>query len=108
MEYTSEANLVEILTLRKIIDDGDICYRNDKNQLHRIHGPAFICYDGSTEWWQNGQLHRDDGPALEYAVGTKVWYQYGYKHRIGGPARIWVDGTKEWWENGKFIRSEPS
>ena len=38
-------------------------YRNEKGQLHRIDGPAFI-NDNIQSWFMNGIYHRIDGPAI--------------------------------------------
>lgn len=86
MEDTSEAILVELLTLRKeISSEGTIRYYNENNKLHRIHGPAVIFVDGIQCWYKNGLKHRPDGPAIEYS-----------------------DGGAEWWEHGHLLRIEPS
>lgn len=82
----SEANLAELLILRKEVDMiGTTFYYNNNDEIHRIHGPAVIWNDGSMYWFRDGLLHREDGPAY-----------------------ISADGRKEWWLNDKFIRSEPS
>ena len=47
---------------------------NDKEQLHRLDGPAIKCADGHKVWYVEGKLHRLDGPAVEHANGDKVWY----------------------------------
>lgn len=86
MGNTSEENLVELLTLRKLVNaNGTICYFNKDDRLHRIHGPAIICTNGSVEWWVEGNLHR-----------------------INEPAVIWPSGYKEWWEYGKRLKRELS
>lgn len=109
MENSSEANLAELLKLRKEVSaDGYIQYYNKDDQLHRINGPAVISPNGNEEWWINGELHKEDGPAVKYSSGTLAWFQNGLKHRIGGPAIIWSDGIKEWWEYGQQLRRDRS
>ncbi len=53
-------------------------YRNEKGELHRTDGPAFIT-DLARNWYINGKLHREDGPALTYP-GIKHWYLNGIKY----------------------------
>ena len=52
----------------------NIRWYNDKDQLHRLDGPAVEWADGSKSWWVDDKLHRLDGPAVEYADGDKSWY----------------------------------
>lgn len=101
-----------------------IRWYNEKNQLHRLDGPAiewangskawFVegkCHrldgpavehaDGSKSWCVEGKLHRLDGPAIEYATGTKDWYVEGKRHRLDGPAREWASGYKDWYVEDK-------
>lgn len=59
---------------------GAIVFINDKEQLHRLDGPAVEGADGVKYWYLNGIRHREDGPALEYAVGSKYWYLNGVKY----------------------------
>ena len=50
---TNEA-LIETLTLRCEVDgDGNKFYYNKEGDLHRVHGPAVECADGSKVWWVN-------------------------------------------------------
>ncbi len=51
-----------------------IVYYNEKDQLHRLDGPAIEWNDGSKEWWINNERHREDGPAVEYTGGYKEWF----------------------------------
>jgi hypothetical protein len=55
--------------------------------------------------WYNDkdQLHRLDGPAVEYAGGYKAWHVEGKLHRLDGPAVEYADGSKEWWVKGKLM-----
>ena len=81
-------------------------YQNDKEQTHRLDGPAIEWADGSTEWYVNGQTHRVDGPAIEWSDGSKEWYVKGQRHRVDGPAYEWANGSKEWYVNGKEYTKE--
>ena len=85
-------------------EEKTIRWYNDKDQLHRLDGPAVDRADGTKVWYVNGKLHRLDGPAFEYADGTKVWYVNGKPHRLDGPAAEWASGTKVWYVNGKLHR----
>jgi hypothetical protein len=80
-----------------------IRWYNDKDERHRLDGPAFESADGYKEWRVDGKLHRLDGPAIEWANGGKAWYVDGKLHRTDGPATEWADGHKEWWVNGKLM-----
>ena len=57
--------------------DKTIRWYNEKDQFHRLDGPAIERADGRKEWWVDGKLHRLDGPAIEYANGYKSWYVNG-------------------------------
>jgi len=54
-----------------------ICWYNEKNQLHRLNGPAIEWADGTKEWWVDDKCHRLDGPAVEWASGFKAWWVKG-------------------------------
>ena len=56
-----------------------IRWYNDKDQPHRLDGPAREWVNGHKSWWVNGKRHRLDGPALECADGIKEWWVEG-KH----------------------------
>lgn len=58
--------------------------------------------------WYNekDEYHRLDGPAVEYAGGTKVWWVKGKLHRLDGPAIEGADGSKAWWVDGKKMTEE--
>lgn len=100
-----------------IDEDKTIRWYNDKDQFHRLDGPAVECADGTKGWWVEGKLHRLDGPAIEWASGTKSWYVNGKRHRLDGPAIECANGYKEWYVNGKemtekefneYIKPKPS
>ena len=55
-------------------------YQNDKEQAHRVDGPAYEWADGGKWWFVNGQRHRADGPAIEWADGSKEWYVNGKEY----------------------------
>jgi len=82
-------------TYKVTVDCGkNIQWFNDKEERHRLDGPAFEGANGDREWWVNDKLHRLDGPAIEYADGDKEWY---------------IDGkemTKE--EFNEYIKPKPS
>jgi hypothetical protein len=80
-----------------------IRWYNDKNQLHRLDGPAIEYANGSKSWLVEGKCHRLDGPAIEYADGSKSWWVEGKCHRLDGPAFEKADGCKEWWVEGKLM-----
>ncbi len=83
-----------------IFPSGTIIYLNDKNQLHRIDGPAIERVNGDKLWYENGKRHRLNGPAIEDINGDKYWYQNGLLHRLDGPAVECVHGNKYFWING--------
>ncbi len=69
--------------------------------------------------WHNDkdQLHRLDGPAVEYANGDKAWLVESKYHRLDGPAIEWANGYKSWYVDGKkmtetefneYIKPKPS
>jgi hypothetical protein len=65
-------------TYKVTVDWGkNIQWFNDKEERHRLDGPAFEGANGDREWWVNNKLHRLDGPAIEYADGDKEWYVNG-------------------------------
>ena len=72
-------------------------WKNKKELLHRLDGPAVECIDGNKEWWQNGERHREDGPAVEFNDGYKEWWFEGRIHREDGPAIVFPTGKKIWW-----------
>ena len=80
-----------------------IRWYNDKDERHRLDGPAVEWLDGYKAWWIDGKLHRLDGPAVEDAYGYKAWFVDGKRHRLDGPAVEYADGSKEWWVNDKYM-----
>jgi len=90
-----------MITYKVTLDfEGTKRWYNEKNEFHRLDGPAVDYPTGRNEWWVNGKLHRLDGPAIECSNGDKWWYQNGKLHRLDGPVVEWPDGTKEWWVEG--------
>jgi hypothetical protein len=57
----------------------NIHWYNDKDEYHRLDGPAFESADGHKSWFVSGKRHRIDGPAVEGAYGDKSWYVNGKK-----------------------------
>ena len=92
-------------TYKVTVDDiKTIQWYNDKDQLHRIDGPAIERADGTKAWFVNDKPHRLDGPSIERTDVYKEWYVEGKLHRLDGPAREWADGSKEWYVNDKRHR----
>jgi hypothetical protein len=89
-----------------IDNDKNRFWYNDKDELHRLYGPAIEGANGYKAWWVEGKLHRLDGPAIEYASGSKEWYVEDKLHRLDGPAVEWSDRSKEWWVEGKLMTEE--
>ena len=83
-----------------------ICWYNEKNQLHRLDGPAIEDANGSKSWWVNGNPHRLDGPAFERSDGYKAWWVEGKLHRLDGPAIEGANGDKEWFVQDKELAEE--
>jgi hypothetical protein len=90
----------------KVYNDGEVCWFNEKGQIHREDGPAREYLNGPKEWYKNGQLHRKDGPAVEYPDGYKVWYKNEKLHREDGPAVEWANDFKAWYLNGKEVTEQ--
>ena len=66
----------------------DTVYKNEKNNKHRIYGPAYISpYYKIEEWYKDDELHRVGGPARTHK-DSKWYYQDGKLHRLDG-ARRW-------------------
>ena len=59
-------------------------------------------YENGTTYWRDKKerLHRLNGPAVIYADGSKFYYHHGKLNRLDGPAVVYADGRKEWWING--------
>jgi hypothetical protein len=91
-------------TYKVTVDDNkNIRWYNDKDQYHRLDGPAVEWADGSKSWYVEGKLHRQDGPAFEQANGYKAWWVEGKRHRLDGPAIECADG---YWVEGKELTKE--
>ena len=96
-----------MITYKVIVDDyGDIRWYNEKGQLHREDGPAYVYAHGTKYWYQNGQIHREDGPAIEWTDGDKEWFLNNKLHREDGPAIECPNGRKFWYLNGNRISEE--
>ena len=93
-------------SFKKVLNNGDIEYRNRGGELHREDGPAIEYVNGHKEWLWNGKNHREDGPAIEWASGIKDWYINGKLHREDGPAVEYTNGDKFWYINGKRHRED--
>jgi hypothetical protein len=59
--------------------NGDTCYYNSKDELHRTDGPAVIYSDGFEAYFINDVRHRLDGPAVIYGNGV---------------VRYWINGVQ--------------
>ena len=76
-------------------------YRNEKGQLHRVDGPAYI--DNKVQiWYFKGAWHRVDGPAV-ISDTYETWYMNDIVHRVDGPANIEEDCCPYWCINNKLI-----
>ena len=80
----------------KVDDKGTKRWYNEKDELHRLDGPAIEYSDGYKSWWQNDRFHRLDGPAVDHIDGYKAWWVNGQLHRLDGPAVEYANGAKEW------------
>lgn len=93
-----------------IDNSGSKFWKNKKNQLHRIGGPAAEFFDGSKSWYVNDNLHRLDGPAIEWPNGHKSWYFNGKLHRLDGPTvewpKEWPNGHNEWYKNNVRFKNK--
>lgn len=104
-----------------------IVYVNDKNELHRDNGAAYIEYIideynnkkilTKLKWYKNGNLHNEIGPAIKKftrysnkdVIFLEEYYTNGKVNRINGPAmiRYGIDGTimqENWFKDGKIHR----
>lgn len=87
-------------------NDKNRYWYNDKDQYHRLDGPAIEYANGYKAWYVEDKIHRLDGPAIEDADGTKAWYVEDKLHRLDGPAVEYADGTKSWYVKGKLMSEE--
>ena len=55
-------------------------YFNNKIDVHKNNGPAFINTNGHLVYYKNGKFHREDGPALIWSDGDKWYYLNGYHY----------------------------
>ena len=95
-----------LITWNTVLDgDGHVEWRNEKNQFHRLDGPALIEADGAQHWALNGEYHREDGPAMIWANGRQEWFRRGRCHRMDGPAIIDEYGNYGWYLNDDRICS---
>ena len=93
------------------------------NVLHRIDGPAEICYNesgiiGEEYWLITGKYNREDGPAIILYSKTgrieqEYWFSINKLHRIDGPAAIkyfYFDDNKEefWYLNDRQLSNKES
>jgi hypothetical protein len=79
----------------------DIVYLNDKDELHRIYGPALISKRFNLyKWYKDGKLHRVGGPALQHK-DTFHWYYEDKLHNLEGPAVIDPAGPFQYWIHGQ-------
>jgi hypothetical protein len=62
------------------------------------------------KFWKNRKekIHRIDGPAVEWIGGGMAWYVNGERHREDGPATIYENGDKEWWINHIIYETKES
>ena len=106
-DYNELDALAEELALQCAVDRiGTIRYRNEKNELHRVNGPAVIYNNGKKIWCQYGEKHRTNGPAVIWANGTKEWYRNGKRHRLDGPAISRSNSAEYWFIDGVLYTEE--
>ena len=84
-------------------EDKTIHWYNDKDEYHRLDGPAIEYADGYKAWLVEGKYHRLDGPAVEEADGDKEWWVNGKLHRLDGPAIEYANGHKAWYVDDKLM-----
>ena len=65
--------------LNRRIQNGFILYTTtNKNEYHRINGPAAIRLDGRAMfWYKNGLSHRKNKPTIIHSDGYVDWYEEG-------------------------------
>lgn len=97
----------DIKTRRAKFDErGNKIWKNEKGELHREDGPAYIMSSGERYWCKNGLLHREDGPAVVQPNGHKEWLINGKWHREDGPAIEHANGNKSWYINDQRYRED--
>jgi len=81
-------------------------YFNDKEELHRLDGPAVEYLNGSKFWHINEKSHRNIDPSEEYSDGEKRWFIINKRHRIGGlfcsDGKLWRILGKEYTKQEYF------
>lgn len=67
----------------KIEDEGQICWYDEKGNLHREDDlPAIIYSGGSQVWCKHGLRHREgDLPAVIDSNGYQYWYKEGWQYK---------------------------
>jgi hypothetical protein len=100
---------------KQVTPDGTIKHWHNY-RLHRLHAPAVIRLDGTTDHYVNGIQYKagttptlrgkwlesiDDAPCLTRPDGTLEWRKYSEFHREGGPAVVFPDGRCQHWIDGK-------
>lgn len=69
------------MVIRSVDELGNISYKNNKGQLHRVDGPALIWNDGSVFWYYEDKFHCTNGPAIIHANnGKKGWCIHGIRY----------------------------
>ena len=112
-EYVDESTGIECLREE---------WRDSRNYIHRIAGPAVKYISVETgkvfkeEWQRDYEYHRDNAPAIiEGKEGelniSETWYQYGQKHRDGAPAYLMKDNEgrmlqEAWYHEGMLNRAD--
>jgi hypothetical protein len=82
------------------VNSVDYVYLNDKDELHRIYGPAYVSRKYKmVKWYKEGKLHRVGGPALQHK-STFHWYYEGILHNYEGPAVVDPAGPPQYWIHG--------
>ena len=99
----------------EINSDGIKYWKNEKGELHRVGGPAFVdSSNGYEKWVLNGFLHRLDGPAVihedltdkDWYMDKEQWFLNGKFHREDGPAVVGYDRSESWFKHGKRHRED--
>lgn len=87
-------------TWTRPVDSVDYIYVNDKGEMHRIYGPAYVSKKYKMiKWYKEGKLHRVGGPALQHQ-GTFHWCYEGKLHNLEGPAVVDPAGPCQYWIDG--------
>ena len=107
-EFLNASNeaISEMESLTRTDDDYSTTYRNHLGQLHRIHGPAVTCGNGTTIWYKDDLMHRTTGPAYVTWDGEYSWWANGKLHREDGPAVVKANGQRHWYLNGQRLKKK--